>query len=519
MSSEETRVEKHGERQASLGLAVAIIVLITAVISLATLKYGVDVHVPITMLAVVIAIIDYVYLNINYEELQKSALDSIMAAMPSCMILMLVGILIGIWMKTGVIPGLIYYGLNILSPAYFPLPAMIICAIIALSTGSSWSTEATIGVAMMGIGSGLGVPPAMTAGCVVSGAYFGDKMSPLSDTTNLAPAVAGNNLFDHIRAMCWTTIPTLAVVICVLVYWGNQFAGHALDAQRIGAIQEMIRAEFPINWLCVLPPALVILASILKIPAMPGICVGILASMIMGAFQGVTIGDFWNLGQWGYKAQLSAQIASLTDNAAIMEALARADLSMPAEMAKDVSAMISRLVGRGGMQPMMWSVSLAIAAMAMGGFLERGGMLRVLLDSITRGVRRAGGLIAVTISSCFVSNVLTGSQYMSIIIPGRMFKRKYEESGLAPRMLSRTLEDCGTLTSVLIPWNVCSGFAAGVLGVATLDFVPYAIFNWLNPIIAIILTYMGIGLFWRGKDGGLEKRGSSLLDTSATANA
>ncbi len=511
MNQEEKKTKPTVKREATLPVALLLIALITATVSLATLKYGVDVHVPIAMLAVVVALVDCCWLGMKYDDVMQSALNSIMAAIPSCMILMLVGVLIGVWMRTGIIPGLIYYGLNILSPAYFPLATMVICAIIALCTGSSWSTEATIGVALMGIGNGLGVSPAMTAGCVVSGAYFGDKMSPLSDTTNLAPAVAGNDLFDHIRAMLWTTLPTLAICCVVYIFWGRSFAGQAIDAGRIQAIQTMIAAEFDVSWLCVVPPLVVIIASALRVPAMPGICLGIFASMLMAFAQGINIGEIWALGQSGYKPQLTAQIAA-ADLGAVAELLSAKSIALAPELAQDVSKMISRLVGRGGMFPMMWSVELAIAAMAMGGFLEVGGFLRVLLSAITRGVHRVGGLVATTIASCFVANLLTGSQYLSIIIPGRMFKGKYQESGLAPRMLSRSLEDCGTLTSVLIPWNVCAGYAAGVLGVATLEYVPYAIFNWICPFVAMLITYLGIGIFWRRPDGSIKRERRTLIN-------
>ena len=409
------KIKEH--KKATLGLSIAIIALITVVVSAATLKFKVDVHAPIVMLAVVIGLIGFFYLKYDYKELEDAAVDSIMAAIPSCMILTLVGMLVGLWMRGGIIPGLIYYGLGILSPKIFPLATVIVCSIISLSTGSSWSTMATVGVAMMGIGNGLGIPPALTAGIVVSGAYFGDKMSPLSDTTNLAPAVSGSSLFDHIRAMCWTTGPSLAIFMVILLFWGMKFSGSSIDSTRIDAIRMMIATEFPVTLWCVVPPILVIGASILKIPAMPGICIGILASVIMCMLDEIT------------------------------------------------------------------------------------GILNTLLDAMTKGVKRAGGLIGATCGACFVANLLTGSQYLSIIIPGRMFKTKFEKSGLAPRMLSRSLEDCGTLTSVLIPWNVCGGYAAAVLGVPTLAYAPYAVLNWITPLFAIAITYVGIGIFWRDENG------------------
>lgn len=286
----------HTPKKASLTLSVLIIALITLVVSAATLKYKVDVHAPIAMLAVVIGLIGYFYLKYDYKDLENAAIDSIMASIPSCMILILVGMLVGLWMRGGIIPGLIYYGLGVLSPKIFPLATVIVCAVISLSTGSSWSTMATVGVAMMGIGNGLGISPALTAGIVVSGAYFGDKMSPLSDTTNLAPAVSGASLFDHIRAMCWTTGPALAIFAVILLFWGMKFSGSEIDSTRIDAIRMIINAEFPVTLWCIIPPALVIIASILKIPAMPGICIGIFASLIMCAIDGVSIGEMWNLG-------------------------------------------------------------------------------------------------------------------------------------------------------------------------------------------------------------------------------
>ncbi|MCE5202445.1 MAG: Na+/H+ antiporter NhaC [Synergistaceae bacterium] len=495
-------------KKPSIALAVSIVALIAVTVSAATLYFNVDVHAPIAMLAIIIACIGVFYLKFDYAELENAALESIMAAMPSCMILILVGMLIGLWMKGGVIPGLIYYGLSILAPGIFPLSTLIICSIISLSTGSSWSTEATVGVAMMGIGNGLGINPAFTAGIVVSGAYFGDKMSPLSDTTNLAPAVSGSQLFDHIRAMCWTTGPAYIIVAIILGVWGIQYSGETLDPSRIVAIQSMIKAEFPVSVFCIVPPLLVILVSILKVPAMPGIAIGLVAGLVMCFINGASWGDVWNLSQWGYKAQITAQIAGMEKMSDIAAILQTNGIQLTPELAQEASKTIARLVGRGGMQNMMWSVSLAIVAMAMGGFLEKMGILTVLLSVITKYIRRAGGLIAATLLSSFVANLLVGSQYLSIIIPGRMLKPKYDESGLAPRMLSRSLEDSGTLTSVLIPWNVCGGYAAAVLGVPTLMYAPYAILNWLTPIVAIIITYLGIGIYWRAKDGtdNIERR-------------
>lgn len=494
-------VQGDTQRKPTLAMAIGVIVLITVTVSAATLYFKTDVHSPIIMLAVVIALIARYALKISYRTLESAAIESISSAMQSCMILMLVGMLVSVWMRGGVIPGLIYYGLGLINPSIFPLVTLIICSIISLSTGSSWSTNATIGVAMMGIGNGLGMPPAMTAGIVVSGAYFGDKMSPLSDTTNLAPAVSGADIFDHIKAMLWTTGPTYLIFMVLLVFWGMKYSGGTLDSTRIEAIRTIIKGEFPVSIICLIPPLIVIVMSALKFPAMPGICAGIFAGVVLCFAYGSNLGEIWTITQSGYTPKLSAEIARAATPEAIGSMLAARNISLPPDLAQDVSAMISRLVGRGGIQPMMWSVSLAIAAMAMGGFLEVSQILSVLMNALTSGISRVGGLVAATCAACIMSNFLTGSQYLSIIIPGRMFRTKYEEGGLAPRMLSRSLEDSGTLTSVLVPWNVCGGYAAGVLGVPTLSYAPYAVLNWLNVFVSITFSYLGIGIFRRDKDG------------------
>jgi len=492
----------------SLALSAIVFLIVAALISWAVIKVQAEVHMPIVTAAIFVALVGMFVQKIPWADLEENAISSIMAAMQANMILMSVGILVGVWLISGVVPGLIYYGLFILKPAIFPLATLLICSIISLATGSSWQTSGTIGIAMLGIGNGLGVPAALTAGVIISGAYFGDKMSPLSDTTNLAPAVSGASLFDHIKAMCWTTGPTYVIVAVILAFMGMKFAGGAMDASRIQAIQQILFAEFKISPLCFLPPLVIIVMAVMKMPALPGIFAGILVSAFMAIFQGVSIGDLWNIAQNGYSAALSQNIADAADVAAVGELLAKNGLAgIAPELAKDVSTMIAKLVSRGGMQSMLWSVSMVICALTLGGFLERCGYLEVLLGTLTRNVKRAGGLIGTVVLSSIVSNVFLGDQYLSIVIPGRMFKTTFEKSGLAPRMLSRTLEDAGTLTSALVPWNTCGAYQTSVLGVPTLTYAPYAMLNYLNPIMSVVLTYLGIGIYWR-KDGEdkVEKR-------------
>jgi len=492
----------------SLGLSMGVFLVVAALISWAVIKVEAEVHMPIVTAAIFVALVGRFVMKIPWAHLEESALNSIMAAMQANMILMSVGILVGIWLVAGIVPGLIYYGLFILKPSFFPLATLLICSIISLATGSSWQTSGTIGIAMLGIGNGLGVPVALTAGVIISGAYFGDKMSPLSDTTNLAPAVSGASLFDHIRAMCWTTGPTYVIVAAILAFIGVKFAGGTIDTSRIQAIQQILAAEFSISPLCFLPPLVIIACAALKMPALPGIFAGILTSVFIALFQGVSIGDIWNIAQNGYSAGLSQNLADAADLAAAGKILAENGLSaLNPELAKDVAGMIAKLVSRGGMQSMMWSVSMVICALTLGGFMERCGFLEVLLGTLTKNVKRVGGLIATVVASSVVSNVFLGDQYLSIVIPGRMFKTTFEKAGLAPRMLSRTLEDAGTLTSPLVPWNTCGAYQTSVLGVSPLVYGPYAMLNYLNPIVAIVMTYLGIGIYWR-KDGvdRVEKR-------------
>ena len=505
--------ETSNQRQLpSFGMSLIVFLVVALIISYGTIFVEAEVHMPIVTAAIFVALVARFVLKHSWADLEESAIQSIMAAMQANMILMSVGILVGTWILSGVVPGLIYYGLFILKPSFFPLATLLICSIISLATGSSWQTTGTIGVAMLGIGNGLGVPLPLTAGVIISGAYFGDKMSPLSDTTNLAPAVSGSNLFDHIKAMCWTTGPTYAIVAVVLTVMGLKFAGGTLDASRIQAIQAVLGAEFPISPLCFLPPLVVISMAALKIPALPGIFAGIGTAFVMCLMQGASLGDTWGVSQGGYSALFSQELADAANNAAVAALLAKQHLAgIAPEMAKDVGGMISKLVSRGGMQSMMWSVSMVICALTLGGFLERCGFLEVLLGALTKGVKRAGGLITAVIVSCIFSNAFLGDQYLSIVVPGRMFKAMFDRSGLAPRMLSRSLEDAGTLTSALIPWNPCGAYQTSVLGVSPLVYGPYAMVNWLNPIMAIVLTYLGIGIFW-GKDGKDRVERRTLLE-------
>ena len=491
---------KNVQVKPGLGLSIAVFAAAAVMISFGVLKLGVDAHIPIVFSAVLVCIVGLAVLKMPWSQIEEGALNAIAVALQAIVILMIIGMVIGIWMQSGVVPSLIYYGLSILSPSIFLLATLLITSVVSLSTGSSWTTAGTVGIAMMGIAQGLGIPAPLTAGIVVSGAYFGDKMSPLSDTTNLAPAVAGSNLFDHIRAMIWSTGPTYLIVAGICVVLGMKYAGGSLDAEKILAMQDMMKAEFNIGLLGFLPPVVVILLALKKTPAIPGLFAGVLIAALMSAFQGNGIGDIINAIHYGYEAGLSAEIGG-AEGDALLSLLSQSNLNILPEMATEVGGVLTDLLSRGGMDSMMWSISLVICALFFGGAMEACGFLETIVGTITNKVKSVGGMMGAVIASCFVANLFLGDQYLSLVIPGRMFKTSFENKGLAPRMLSRALEDSGTLTSALIPWNTCGAFQSSVLGVPTLAYAPYAFLNWLNPLVSIALSYMKIGIYWKKADG------------------
>lgn len=503
-------------RRPSLALTLILFLIVAGMIASTVLIFKADIHITLILAAMLAGSIGVFFLKNDYATLEKGIIDGIMTGMQACLILWTVGPLIGTWIVSGVVPTMIYYGLAILSPSIFLFAALIICSVVSLSTGTSWGTTGTVGIALMGIALGLGIPAPLTAGVVISGAYFGDKMSPLSDTTNLAPAVAGTDLFQHIRAMCWTTGPTYVIVAAITIAIGFKYAGGTLDTAKIAAIQALMDAEFWISPIALIAPVVVIGLSAMSKPALPSLWAGIFVALIFAVVQGNGIGDILNIMQNGYVPTVSAAIANAgEDAAALAKALAEHNLTaldpkVALEAAKDVVS----LMERGGLQSMNWTISLIICAFTFGFTMDTLGFLKVLLEAIMKPIKSVGGMVAATIVSCFVCNIFLGDQYLSIAMPGTMFRPAYEEKGLHPRMLSRSLEDCGTLTSVLIPWNTCGAYQTGVLGVPTVQYIPYAFLNYLNPLIAILLTYMGIGIAWRGKDGepvmGGKKRPAEL---------
>ena len=420
------------------------------------------------------AIIGILYGN-NWKDILEGISKSIKSVTPSIIILLLIGSLAGTWLISGIVPAMIYYGLQILNPEIFLFATAIITAIVSLATGSSWSTIATIGIALLGIGQALGLPVGLIGGAIISGAYFGDKMSPLSDTTNLAPAMAGTDLFTHIRYMMYTTIPSFSIALILFLIIG--FRSNIIGTENIDELLQTLNTSFNITpWLFVVP-VLVIILIVKKTPAIPAL----LAGSILG-------GVFAILFQPNIITEISGE-ASVTISSsykAVINAMST-DISITTN-----NNQINDLLTSGGMYGMLNTIWLIICAMIFGGILESTGLLRRIAEPIINYAKSTGSLVATTTGTCIFFNITASDQYISIVVPGRMFADSYKEKGLAPENLSRTLEDSGTVTSVLIPWNTCGATQSAVLGVATLNYLPYCFFNLISPIMTIIYAYLGI---------------------------
>ena len=410
----------------------------------------------------------------KWSYMEQGILAAINRTMQAILILAVVGLMLGSWMAGGVVPSMMYYGIKVIAPSVFLFTACLLCCIVSLATGSSWSTAGSMGVALIGVGTALGFPTYMTAGAVVSGAYFGDKMSPLSDTTNLAPAVAGATLFDHIKHMIWTTGPSLVIALVVYLVLGftNSNSGAA-DLSTIDEILAFITDNYNVSLLCLIAPLFVIVAVALKLPALPALIGGVVLGLPFFPMQGrslVTIPSTLNYG---------------------------IGVDVP-EDASDVIAELGSLLTSDGMQGMMWTISLILCAMVFGGIVDCTGIMGSIagaLLKLARGTR--GGLVLVTVISCIIVNALCSDQYLAIILPGRMYKEAFEDLRLAPKNLSRCLEDSGTITSNFIPWNTCGATMSKFLQCPQWGkggYAPYAILNWLNPLVSIFYGFTGISM-------------------------
>ncbi|MBV6645370.1 MAG: Na+/H+ antiporter NhaC [Cyclobacteriaceae bacterium] len=414
------------------------------------------------------------FLGYSWSQLQDQVVKTISSAMTSMLILLLIGSLSGAWLLSGIVPAMIYYGLQILNPTIFLFAACIVCSIVSIATGSSWTTSATVGIALIGIGKALGISEGLVAGAILSGAYFGDKMSPLSDTTNLAPAMAGTDLFTHIRYMALTTIPSISIALFIFLILGFT---QSIDTTVIQteAILTAIEDRFSLNILLFLVPIVVVILIVKKMPALPALLVGTLLGALFALI---------------FQPHIVAEIGGTNGTRSMFIGLMKAlygDISITTK-----NDTVNELLASGGMAGMLNTVWLILSAMVFGGVMEGAGFLKKIAGAIVSLVNSTGSLVASTIGTCAFFNLTASDQYLAIVVPGRMYADIFKKKGLAPENLSRSLEDSGTVTSVLVPWNTCGAYHANVLNVSTLTYAPYCFFNIISPFMTLFFAYAGI---------------------------
>ena len=459
----------------SLTLALVPIVLLVLLLSFNVSVFGDDAlggsnQFILLMGAAIAAIVGFVK-KISYESMLQRVTENLKSVTGAILILLFVGALAGAWLISGIIPAMIYYGLQILHPGIFLPACIVICAIISLATGSSWTTSATVGIALIGIGKALEIPVGMVTGAVISGAYFGDKLSPLSDTTNLAPAMAGGELFSHIRYMTYTTFPSILVTLVVfsVLSFTQTSQGTADTAVLMAAIEE----KFTINLWLFLVPLTVIFLIVKKSAPLVALLIGtLLAAVFALLFQRNLLMELTETNQLTLNDAYRALLNAITRDTQI----------------ETSNSLLYDLFSSGGMQGMLGTIWLIICAMVFGGVMDAIGALSKISNALLGWAKSTFQLFASTVASCLTINLTASDQYLSIVIPGKMFSKAYKDRNLAPENLSRTLEDSGTVTSVLIPWNTCGAYQSGVLGVGVGEYFVYAVFNWLSPIMTLIFA-------------------------------
>jgi len=477
-------------REPSLVDALIPIIVLIFLLSLSVYLFGSDSSAGASQVALVmgamVAAVVAIKNGHGWPEIQVAVVQGISTAMAAILILLAVGALIGTWMMSGTVPAMIFYGVKILDPAYFYAAACLICSIASLSIGSSWTVAGTLGVGLIGIAAALGVSAEITAGAVVSGAYFGDKMSPLSDTTNLAAAVTGTSLFTHISHMVWTTTPSYLIAVLIFLVLGLNIdapSGQAVAFNSTALLQQ----QFDLSLWTLLPLVVVFTMAMRRYPALPTILFGALFGGVMAVIlQPSTVLAF-------------AQDAKLPESLAMLKGVWTAFASGYVSTTGDES--IDSLLSRGGMGSMLNTIWLIICALSFGAVMEHAGLLARLIQSVLSAAKSTGALIGSVLLTCIGANIIAGDQYMAIVLPGKMYRAEFRRRGLRARNLSRAIEDAGTLTSPLVPWNTCGAFMAGTLGIATFAYLPFAFFNLVNPLVSLMYGFTGISIAHVGSEG------------------
>ncbi|AIQ74390.1 MULTISPECIES: Na+/H+ antiporter NhaC [Paenibacillus] len=438
------------DRQLSFSKSMIIIAFILAFLFVSIFLLKAEPHIPLLATTVGTAVLLGLF-GVSWKDIEAAIIKGIQTAIMPILILMLIGILIAVWMMSGTVPTLLFYGMDYINPNYFAVSALYVTIVVSMFTGSSFTTVSTIGVALMGIALTTGISPTLAAGAIICGACFGDKMSPLSDTTNFAPAVVGISLFTHIRNMMYTTIPALIITTVFFLFAPK---ADAIDLSSIQGIKFALQDGFSIHWLTLISPLAVIICSIKRIPILPTLMVGIVTGLLVTAIiqQQTEIGVWFSVMQNGYESTIANET-------------------------------VASIVNRGGMQSMMSSVSLILIALSLGGLIQYCGVIEAFFRKIIQPLKRKSSIVLMSGASSIAVNGMTGEQYLSILLPGQMFKDEYNRRGIPAKTLSRTLEDCGTLVNPLIPWGVSGAFFAATLGVPVIEYIPYATLLWLSPFI------------------------------------
>ncbi len=457
------------ERSATFKEALIMIFLVIAILLIGIIGVGLDAQVPILLSSCALMVYGKCILKIRWSDLRDSMTESVSTAIEVMVIILLIGCTVGSWISSGTVPMIIYYGLKIFSVRFFWVSILLICAIMSMVTGSSWTTMGTVGVAFMGVSAGLGLDSAITAGAIVCGAYFGDKMSPLSDTTNFAAAVGGTDLYKHVKSMIYTTGPALVVTAIIFLFMGNNISGTG-DMDTINSILSGLSGAFHFNFILLLPMILMIVCMIIKFPAIPTL----VGCSVIGAICTIFVqGD-------SVKNALTYLYSGFVGNTG--------------------NEMIDKLLTRGGMSSMYYTVALMIMSLMMAGLLQRTGVMSALVIRISGITKKVQGLIFIQLITGFVLSYIAADPYLAMLLPANAYGQKYDELGIDRCVMSRTLEDSGTLICPMVPWGSNGVYAASALGVATVSYLPYYFMGFITPIFSLICAFTGIGIMKRNID-------------------
>ena len=445
----------------SFGKSVAVFVFVFAAILTGMMVLGTSAHMPLVISAGVAAVVA-VLSGFTWDELEKGISECFKASAPALLIMLIIGMVVGTWMLGGIIPTMIYYGLKILSPSIFLLASCLLCTMVSTFTGSSWTTMGTVGVALIGVGEALSIPLGMTVGAIISGAYFGDKMSPLSDTTNLAPAMAGTTVFTHIKHMVFTTTPSYILAIIAYAVLGFVVIGDgSANMDTVNLYMDTLQANFNISPIMLIPPICVLLMVVFKVPAIPGLIgVSVLGGIFAIVFQGESLSNI-----------LAATYTGVSMDTGVAE--------------------INRLVCRGGLSSMLDTIALIMIALGFAGIVETSGIVGSIVGKILEHAKSDKAMMTTAVFATLFTNFATGAQYVALVLPGRMFRQTFRDRNLHPKNLSRILEDVGTLCAPFCPWSTDGAYILGTLGCATAAYAPFMFFAMLNPIMSLICIWTG----------------------------